>query len=127
MPFLRAKLTKEEATILRMLIIKPSSRTRYTTRPYDYITSFHLVDTLGNTVINKYFSKKLGKRVEKPKTVKLRINRNIWMKYRQYNRSVDLPRTDCSIVREFYREFQVFHNGAKPVQETLRYFIEQSR
>jgi len=123
MPFLHATLTKEEAEILRMLIFKPSSRTRYTTRPYNYTTSFHLVDKFGRTLMHKYFSRKHGRYITKPKTVKLRINHDIWMQYRENNRSVGLPRTDCSILREFYREFQVFNNE-KPTQETLRYFVE---
>jgi hypothetical protein len=121
---LLANLTKVEFDIVSMIVMSPNSRIRFTTRPYDYTTSFVLVDDLGNTVTYSYFSKKLGQFITKPKTIPIRINKGIWLKYRELNRSLGIRRTDCSVIRGFYNAFSDLQ-GKPPSQETMRYFIER--
>lgn len=117
MPFLKTRLTKEQANIISMLLFPNKDKPKLPiTYPLNYCTSFAIVDAQGNTVINWF--------TRKPKTVPLRINKGVWLQYRRYNRTVGLEATDCSIVREFYREYQVFNKQETPTQGTLRYFIE---
>jgi len=122
MPYRTVRLNKSQVDILDLLLFKQIKGIRFAKQPYDYSTSFALVDKEGETINYSYSYK--GKRRERSRTMPLRINKGVWFKYRNLNRKIGLRKTDCSVVREFYREFQVFH-GIVPTQETIRYFVEK--